>query len=76
MANDRLIMECRRCGEVITLARYSPAHGLVSVEGGVDPIRFIERHSQSCLAIGGFDLGKDPLVGIANENAWKPKVAE
>ena len=67
MANDRLILKCRNCGDTMTFAKYYPTlgHGIWSPEK-LDT--WVSQHMMCSPRFGGIDLGGDRCFDIHTEN--------
>ena len=67
MANDRIFISCKHCGEQMTLAKYYPTigHGIWHHES-LDA--FIKKHMECSPAFGGMDLGGDVCFELSTES--------
>lgn len=85
MANDRLIIRCKNCGEEDLLAKYYPPRPPYSVDGVINPLDpplvqshwaedvsdFVQNHMMHSRFYGGGNLGGDSCFEIIAESSAK-----
>lgn len=72
MANDRLMMKCRECGETTMLAKYYPSGGGVWNRDKV--CDFVDKHMDECVP-SGFDLDGNRVFDLYTENTTSQEAA-
>lgn len=67
MANDRILIKCRHCGEKRTLAKYYPSNYGVWGNQVPEIVKFIDTHMACSPNIGSMSLNGDRCFDLETE---------